>query len=286
MKNKIYIINIINLILLLMYLSSFIFKTDVIDKNKNVEELLLIDSNEEIINIKLKNNSKNEILDLDVKNYYGKIGKVTIPFDRIKVDTFVNYLRKPLKMYKILDKFTEENLEDSQFFSDSLFQLIINDNKFVYFGQLNDLANKIYFNILGIDVLWQIENDMFSFLTTDKSFWCDNNLCINLPTSDGVKEIKINGSKLPENKLLDVLFFLKSLQGNSLMDFIFTEAEIKNLDNIINIVIYCDNFSYYINLIKKDDKSYIQIWDEKTGLKYLKEISIWTYDRIVQKILL
>lgn len=286
MKNKIYIINIINLILLLMYLSSFIFKTDVIDKNKNVEELLLIDSNEEIINIKLKNNSKNEILDLDVKNYYGKIGKVTIPFDRIKVDTFVNYLRKPLKMYKILDKFDSKNLEYSEYFGEYFFQLIINDNKFVYFGQLNDLANKIYFNILGIDVLWQIENDIFSFLTTDKSFWCDNNLCINLPTSDGVKEIKINGSKLPENKLLDVLFFLKSLQGNSLMDFIFTEAEIKNLDNIINIVIYCDNFSYYINLIKKDDKSYIQIWDEKTGLKYLKEISIWTYDRIVQKILL
>lgn len=286
MKNKIYIINIINLILLLMYLSSFIFKTDVIDKNKNVEELLLIDSNEEIINIKLKNNSKNEILDLDVKNYYGKIGKVTIPFDRIKVDTFVNYLRKPLKMYKILDDFTEKNLEDSQFFSDSLFQLIINENEPVYFGKLNNLANKIYFKIFHLDTLWQIENYIFSFLTTDKSFWCDNNLCINLPTSDGVKEIKINGSKLSENKLLDVLFFLKSLQGNSLMDFIFTEAEIKNLDNIINIVIYCDNFSYYINLIKKDDKSYIQIWDEKTGLKYLKEISIWTYDRIVQKILL
>lgn len=284
MKNKNWVINILNIVLLLTYCFSFIFKTDIVDNNKNVEEILLVNPNENITNIQLKDFSKNEIIEFDIKNSYGKIGNFIIPLDTIKLNTFIEYLRKPLKMYKILDDFTEKNLEDSQFFSDSLFQLIINENEPVYFGKLNDLANKIYFKIFHLDTLWQIENYIFSFLTTDESFWCNNDLCINLPLEKDITSIDINGNTVMKTDFTDILIFLKSLQGNSLKRFIFTETEINECEELIKIKISNGNFFYYIYVIKKDDKSYFQVYDNKTELKYLKEISEWTFNRIVMEI--
>ena len=115
MKNKIFILHIINFLLFIIYiLSFFIFSRELETQNKNnILKMYLLNTKENIINIEIHNKTidkENEILILNTKDNIGtfieqNIEPIIFPLDNIKINTFLQYLRNLIRCIKFQTTF-------------------------------------------------------------------------------------------------------------------------------------------------------------------------------------
>ncbi|NLM00850.1 MAG: hypothetical protein GX220_05285 [Treponema sp.] len=209
--------------------------------------MYLLNTKENIINIEIHNKTidkENEILILNTKDNIGtfieqNIEPIIFPLDNIKINTFLQYLRKPHKMYKISDNFSFSSKNFHNFFSESCYQLKINNSTFL-FGNINDLGNRQYFFNTNTSELYSIESDLYTFIETSPRFWVEPYIF-----KDNLSYQSIDITRMPDNA--------------------------KVVLEIEDIIIYKVNDKYYI---KSKDENY----------NYTKEISKWTYERILNNI--
>lgn len=281
MKNKNLFIHIINITLLISFILSFFYKNNLIDNKQKINEVCLNDPKEKINSIKITDYYKNEVLEIDINNYIGKKNNYIFYLDKIKTDTLVEYFRKPIKMYTILDNFNNKSFDDSIFFTELFFELTVNNTNTLYFGNLNDLSNKIYITKANTEKLWQTSSDILFFLTCDESFWCNRDLFINLPDYKKISSIIIDENNINNKNIEPLINFLKPLQSTSIK--FYDDIFFNNLNSIKLLSIKINtNFIYNINIYKVDNKIFVRVFDEKANNKYTKEISTWTYDKIIE----
>jgi len=227
------------------------------------------------------------------------------------IDSLIEKAASLRSLYKITDKERDylslgvsENAESTLAFSKN------NDKLYtkVHFGHSDSLKNRIYFRSEASKITYECENDFQQYLTTETNYWSEGKIIPEIKNPVQIT-VKMNESSIAQSskmKRLDEKSASFSIKSKALLSLrhgkIWSETTI-NSENYISTLTVQDGSGRlakldFFKIQKGDDESYFYrksiqpspvdsqenifaFYSEKAAY----EISVWTYEKIMQTVL-
>lgn len=241
-----------------------------------------IDSDEEILEIRIS--SRNDNIRISMENIDGNwIGTDSNSNDILYWPCNVQYVEKILKLAnekKQWNKLSENVTSWKNFSVDNSHAVEFSFHSksktigSIFFGNFNELENKISFRTSKNSTVWEVESDFSNFAyETSPSFWADpfiEPLCV-LPRKKGDKDSGLRRGELvylkPGENVKPFNVVKRFFENGSIGTYSFYE---KDKDVIVIPTFYADE---QFDLIYRE---YLK------KISYRYSISRWTYDRFVK----
>ncbi len=289
-KKKFHFLKIINVLLLIIIVFIFIYKKNNLIRFNNNKDLIILNSKQinEIEQFTIKNFNSNERIILNPREFFylysdnldenSSNNLLSIPVDQQHLISFLNNYSNKLSVYD----YNQNRLNN---FSDVDYEL-----NFKIKGEhdITILINKKNLNSRYVNIFFKnsgkyfLTSDIFSDYFSDiLKYFSKKELIIE--SINNIKSINFTDYQSEtilhiddQNNVNDLMNFFYTLQSNQLILFI-PESNTK-----INEIVFKtnDSKSYKYEIYKYINNYYWRLSSD--NLQYIKEISEWTYSRIIE----